>query len=99
VVAFKGKPIDDRRFHHRDDDVAARLGDVDVVKKAGGVERLQRGIDLGGVESLARADFEILPDRFRLDAAVALDHDVTRGRASLGRRRCICCAGRQANKT
>jgi len=87
VVAFEGKPVDHRRFHHRDDDVAARLGDVDVVKKAGGIERFQPGVDLGGVEVLAGADLEIAAHRIRFDAAVALDHDAVDGRASLSRRR------------
>ncbi len=99
MVAFEGKPVDHRRFHHRDDDAAARLGDMDVFKKAGGVERLERGVDLGGVEALAGAGFEIGADRFRFDAAVALHHDVACGRASLGRRRCIRYAGCEANKT
>ena len=75
VVAFEGKPVDHRRFHHRDDDVAARLGDVDVFKKAGGIERFQRGVDLGGVEALAGAGLEIGAHRVGFDAAVALDHD------------------------
>ena len=79
--------------------MAARLGDVDVIKKAGGVERLERGVDLGGVEALAGADFEIGPDRFRFDAAVALHHDAVCRRASLGRRRRIRGTGRQAHKT
>ena len=98
VVAFEGKPVDHRRFHHRDDDVAARLGDFDVVEKARGIKRLEGSVDLGGVEALAGRGLEIGAHRFRFDAAVALDHDAIDGRASLGRRRCIRYAGTKANK-
>src|SRR4029077_17303632 len=98
AVAFEGKPVDHRRFHHRDDDVAARLGDVDVFEQAGGVERFERGIDFGGIEPLAGPNLEIGAHRFGFDAAVALDHDAIGGPASLGRRRGICPPGRQASK-
>ena len=99
VVAFEGKPVDHRRFHHRDDDAAAGLGDVDVFKKARRIERLQRGIDLGGIEALAGAGLEIGPHRVGFDAAVTLDHDVACGHASLGRRRCIRYAGTKTHNT
>ena len=79
--------------------MAARLGDVDVFKKAGGIECFEGGVDLVGVEALAGADLEIGAHRIRFDAAIALDYDVVDGRASLSRRRGKCHAGRQANKT
>ena len=59
AVALEGEPIDDRRFDHRHDEPAARLGDADVLEQAGGVKRLQRGVDLGGIDALARRDLEI----------------------------------------
>ncbi len=99
VVAFEGKPVDHRRFHHRDDDAAAGLGDVDVVEQAGRIERLQRSVDLGGVEALAGTDLEIAAHRLGFDAAVALHHNAIDRRPSLSRRRRISRAGRQANKT
>ena len=99
VIAFEGKPVDHRRFHHGDDEVAARLADMDVLEQAGGVERFQAGIDLGGVEVLAGPDLEIGAHRVGFDAAVALDDDAVRGRAGLSRRRRRRGAGRQAHKT
>ena len=52
-VALEGEPIDDRRLDDGHDEPAARLGDADVLEQARGVKRLQRGIDLGGVDLLA----------------------------------------------
>ncbi len=87
VIAFEGKPIDDRRLHHRDDHFAAGLGNVDVLEQARRVERLEGSVDLGGVEMLARGHFEIRADGVGFDAAVTLDDNGTRGKASIGRRR------------
>ena len=33
-VALEGEPVDDRRFHHGDDEAAAGLGDADVFEQA-----------------------------------------------------------------
>ena len=48
---------------------------VHVLEQAGGVKRLQAGIDLGGVEMLAGAKLEIGADGVGFDAAVAFDDD------------------------
>ena len=75
LVALEGHPVDDRVFDHRDDQPAARLVDPDVLEQAGGVERLERLVDLDSVEALARAGPEIGADGVGFDPAVAFDHD------------------------
>ena len=90
VVALEGEAVDHRGFDHGHDQLAARLGDADVLEQAGGVERLQRGVDLGGIEALAGRHLEIGADGVGFDAAVALDHDRARGR------RLGCAAGASA---
>ncbi len=88
-IAFERQPIDDRGFDHRDHQPAAGLGDADILKQARGVKRLQRGVDLGGVDALAGADFEVGADGFSFDTAVAFDDDRGRGRLALRmRNRC-----------
>src|SRR6202040_1559375 len=74
-ITLEGEPIDDRRFDHRDDEPAARLGDADVLEQPRGVKRLEGGVDLGGVDALAWRDFEISADGIGFDTAVALDDD------------------------
>ena len=54
-ITLEGEPIDDRRFDHRYDEPAARLGDADVLEQARGVKRLEGGVDFGGIDALARA--------------------------------------------
>ena len=54
---------------------AAGLVDAHVLEQAGGVERLQRLVDLVGVEPLARAGAEIGADGVGFDPAVAFDDD------------------------
>jgi hypothetical protein len=75
LVAFEGDAIDDRVFDHGHDQPAARLVDAHVLEQAGGVERLERLVDLVAVEPLARIEPEIGADGLRLDAAVAFDDD------------------------
>ena len=92
-VALEGEPVDDRGLHHGHNQPAARLRNPDVLKQAGGVERFQRGVDLGGIEALARGDLEVRADGLGFDPAIAFDHD--RGRAGLGlRMRSGCRKGR-----
>ena len=76
AVALEGEPVDDRRFDDGDNQAAAGLRNADVLEQAGGVERLQRGIDLGGIETLARRHFEIGTDRVGFDATITFDHDL-----------------------
>jgi hypothetical protein len=38
--------------------------------------RLQRGINPGGIKTLARRHFEVGADRFGFDAAIAFDDDL-----------------------
>ena len=55
-VAFEGEPVDDRRFDDGHDKAAAGLRDANVFEQARGIERLERSVDLGGVEPLAGGD-------------------------------------------
>ncbi len=66
---------------------AAGLRDADILKQAGGIKRLQGGIDLGGVEMLAGRYLEVGAHRIGIDAAVALDDDGACSHAGIGRRR------------
>jgi hypothetical protein len=70
---------------------------VNVLEQAGGVERLQRRVDLGGIELFARGDLEIRADRVGFDAAVALHNNRVRSRAGF-RRRGKCRSGSQAKQ-
>jgi len=87
VIAFIGNAIDDLRFDHRDDQLAARLGDVDVQEQAGRVERLQCRVDPAGVESSAGSRLEVRANSVGFDTAVAFDDDCVCGYPSANRRR------------
>ena len=76
LVALEGDPVDDRVLDHRDDDAAAGLVDPHVLEQAGGIERLEAGVDARGVETLAAAGAEIGADGLRLDPPVAFDDDL-----------------------
>ena len=54
LVAFERDPVDDRVFDHRDDQPAAGLADAHVLEQAGGVERLERLVDLGSCRGARR---------------------------------------------
>lgn len=54
VAAFEDDAIDDRIFDHRDDDAAARLADIYILKQAGGDKRLQAIVQRGGVDAPTR---------------------------------------------
>jgi hypothetical protein len=58
---------------------SAGLRNADILKQARAVQRLQRGIDLGGIEVLARRHFEIGTDRFGFDATITFDDDLGTG--------------------
>ena len=75
MIAFKGDLVDHRRFDHGDDQLAAGLVDADILKEAGPIQRFERGIDLGRVETLAWRYFEIGADCIGFDAPIAFDHD------------------------
>ena len=81
VVALEGEPIDHRRLHHGHDEAAARLGEADILEQAGGVKRLQRAVDLGGIETFAGRNLEVGADRVGFDPAVAFHNNGTDGRA------------------
>ena len=75
AVAFEGEPLDERVFHHRDEQSRAGTGDAHVLEQAGGVERLQGAIELRGIGRLALPGMEVRADRICFDALVALDPD------------------------
>ena len=75
LVALEDHRIDDRVLDHRDDQDAGPLDDADVGKQAGGVERLDRCVDVRGAVALARLDRQVGLDGRSLDALVALDLD------------------------
>jgi hypothetical protein len=78
VVAFEGDAIDRRILDDRHDDAPAALADLYVLIEAGGVKRLQRLVDLDGVDPLALPDPEIAADGFGLDALVPAHFDLLR---------------------
>ena len=75
LVALERDAVDDRVFHHGDDQPAAGLVDPHVLEQAGGVQRLERLVDLVAVEPLAGIEPEIGADGIGLDAAIAFDDD------------------------
>ena len=79
LVALERDPVDHRILDHRHDQPAAGLVDAHVLEQAGGVERLERLIDLVAVEPPARTEPEIGADGLGFDAPVAFDDDRARG--------------------
>ena len=75
LVALEDHRIDDRVLDHGDDQHAAALDDADVGEQAGGVERLDRSVDVGGAVGLAGLDGQVGLDGRSFDALVALDLD------------------------
>ncbi len=75
LVPLEGDPLEGRVLDHGDDQLIAGSRDVHIGKQAGGVQRLERGIEVGGFELLAARGMEIRPDRVGLDPLVALDPD------------------------
>ena len=94
-VAFERDPVDHRIFDHRDDQPGAGLVDAHVLEQAGGIERLERLVDLVAVEAFARVEPEVGADGLGLDPPVAFDDDRARGlrgRIAGGRDRPYCGA-------
>jgi hypothetical protein len=75
LVSFEGDPIDRRILGHGDDQLIAGTGQAHVGEQAGGIQRLERDIEVGGCEMLAVPGMEIRPDRGGLDPLITLDPD------------------------
>ena len=101
LVAFERDPVDHRIFDHGDDQPAAGLVDAHVLEQAGGIERLERLVDLVAVEAFARVEPEVGADGFGFDPPVAFDDDRARGlRGGIagGRDRPYCGAQKQPRR-
>ncbi len=85
VIAFEVDPVDDRSLDHCHNELAAGLVDLDVFEQAGGVERFERRVDRGGIETPVGARLEIGAHRIGLDTAVALDDDRAGSKTGIGR--------------
>jgi hypothetical protein len=72
-VPFECDLRNDRVLHHDHDDGAALAADADILEKASGKEGFQRFVDLSDVVGIADIEGEVSPNRFGLDAPVALD--------------------------
>jgi hypothetical protein len=97
-IAFKRDPVDHWIFDHRDDQPASDLVDADVLEQAGGIERLERLVDLVAVKVFAGVKPEVGPDGIGFDPPVAFDNDRARGlRGGIagGRHRPYCGAKRK----
>ena len=86
-IAFEGNPVDHRIFDHRDDQPAARLIDAHVLEQAGGIERLERLVDLVAVEEFAGVEVEVGANGLGFDPAVAFDDNRCRLRGGIAGRR------------
>ena len=74
-VALEGEPIDGRVFHDRDKNAFAVARNLDVFKKAGGVEALHRRIERCGIERAVRRGMKLRADHVGIDVPVAGDRD------------------------
>lgn len=83
LVALEQDLVDDLVFRNPDHQRRAGLVDLHVREQAGGKQRLDRLVDIGAGEGLARLDGNVVADRVVVDALVAADHDIADHR-SLG---------------
>jgi hypothetical protein len=85
LVAFEGDPMDDRILGHGHDQTIAVTANAHVGEQAGGVQRLEGGIEIACFEASVVPGVEIGADRIRLDPPIAFDLDGDLGGL---RRRC-----------
>ena len=86
AVTLEGDLVDHRVLDHGHDDVGPGALDAHVGEEAGGEQRFDRPVDLGGIEGTAHRELQVGPDRLRLDALIALNVDGP-DRSALGLRR------------
>jgi hypothetical protein len=65
-----------RVLGHRNHQRIAVATEIDVGEQAGGEQILQRLVDALRIERIAGIDLHVRPDRFRLDALIALDSNL-----------------------
>src|SRR5262249_38929025 len=75
LVALEGNAVDDGIFNDRQDEPAALHARMNVLKQAGGVQRLHALVDLERIEPPARTGTEIRADGVSLHPLVALHHN------------------------
>ena len=63
-------------FDNRHNQPAAGLIDLHVLKQAGGIKRLQRGVDPRRIQPFTAGAPEIRADRIGFDPPVAFDDDI-----------------------
>jgi hypothetical protein len=75
AIALELDPIDDSTFDDCDDDASGLLADAHIFEQPGRQQGPVGVIDLDGIQALTRLGAEIAPDRFGVDAAIALHND------------------------